>query len=81
MRDTSPCSEALERIHPYLDGEMTRWRRWRVSRHLRGCIDCDGMYSFEDQLKALIKQGCAEDVPDEVVDRLKQFLRDNDCEC
>ena len=81
MSDNQPCADALQRIYPYLDGEVTTWRRWWVRRHLRHCPPCEDLYDFEDRLKAMVREKCSEEVPDEVVDRLRQFLRTNDCDC
>ena len=28
------------RLGAYLDGELSRWKRWKVDNHLRQCPDC-----------------------------------------
>ena len=71
-----PCDDAMARLYPYLDGELTAFRRWRVKAHLRNCDGCDGAYSFEERLKLVIRERCAEDVPDEFMERLRSVLRD-----
>lgn len=76
MSDGNNCDDALARLYPYLDGELTAYRRWRVKVHLRKCTGCGAAYSFEERLKLVIRQRCQEDVPDEFVERLRAVLRD-----
>ena len=75
------CHEAMERIYPYLDGELTAYKRTKIRWHLRHCEMCPSVYSFEEQLKILVHDRAREEVPDEVVERLRTFLRDHDCDC
>ena len=70
------CDEALSRIYPYLDGEVTVYRRFRVRRHLRKCHNCTGAFSFEERLKIVIRERSHEDPPPEFLDRLRLYLRD-----
>jgi mycothiol system anti-sigma-R factor len=75
------CHEAMERIYPYLDGELTPYKRARIRWHLRKCEMCPDVYDFESRLKQVVHDQAQEEVPDDVVDRLLHFLRDNDCDC
>jgi hypothetical protein len=36
------CSQFQRRLSAYLDGESSRWSRWKVETHLRYCPDCAG---------------------------------------
>lgn len=74
------CSEAIAQVYQYLDAEMTWWRRKRVRWHLRKCRGCDGAFRFEAHLKSLVRRGCAEDAPPELLERLRSFLRENGVE-
>jgi len=76
MSERHDCDDALASLYPYLDGELTAFRRWRVKTHLRKCNGCGAAYSFEERLKIVIKDRCQEDVPDEFIDRLRAVLRD-----
>ena len=68
------CHDAITRIYPYLDGEITLYRRFRVRRHIRKCRDCGPAFSFEEQLKVVIRERCHEDPPPEFLDRLRAYL-------
>lgn len=72
MRDK--CHDALTRLYPYLDGEVTAYRRFRVRRHLRKCGNCGPAFSFEEQLKIVIRERSQEDPPPEFMDRLRQYM-------
>ncbi len=37
------CPEFESRLSSYLDGELSRWRRWKVETHVRYCSDCAEM--------------------------------------
>ncbi len=68
------CEDAIERLYPYLDGEINSYRKWQIRRHLKSCPPCDSAFVFEQKLKAVIKERTREDVPPEVISRLQEFL-------
>jgi mycothiol system anti-sigma-R factor len=70
------CSKAQAQVYTYLDGEMTWYRRTRIWWHLRRCPPCADGFSFEEHLKHRIHDGCLEDVPEELIERLRAFLRE-----
>lgn len=37
------CVEFQRRLSAYMDGELSRWKRWKVETHVRGCAECAGM--------------------------------------
>lgn len=71
------CHEAQARVYGYLDGEISRYRAWRIRRHLRRCRPCTDGFSFEQKFMQKIHDDCVEDVPEELVSRLKTFLSEN----
>ncbi len=73
------CDDALDRIYPFLDGEMTWIHRAKVRWHLRHCPPCGDLYDFEERLKVRVGEGARVDVEDDVVARLKGFLDENGC--
>jgi mycothiol system anti-sigma-R factor len=72
------CDQAVERIYFYLDGEITWYRRLRINWHLRSCRMCEGAYDFEHRFRSVVRDKCSEDVPDELLERLRSVLREND---
>jgi len=73
----SDCHKAREKVYHYLDGEVSRYRRWRIERHLRRCPPCTGGFSFESKLQQRIREDCVDDVPEEFMARLTTFLDQN----
>ena len=72
------CDETVARIYPYLDGEVTWYRRMRVRMHLRNCHGCHDAFAFEEQLKVTIRTKSRSEPPPEFIDRLRDYLRDNE---
>ncbi len=71
------CREAQAEVYTYLDGEMGFFRKWRMKRHLRDCPPCADGFSFESKLQQKVREDCVEDVPEELMVRVKTFLRQN----
>lgn len=69
------CTETIEHLYSYLDGETSRLQRWRMKRHLRRCPPCEDGFVFEERLKVRVREGCREEIPRELVERLQTFLR------
>ena len=69
------CDDATAKLYNYLDGETRAFRRWRVRRHLRVCFSCEEGAKFEARLKMRIKEGCREDLPRELEDKIRAFIR------
>ena len=38
----------------YLDGELTVWRRWTITRHLDKCPPCAQGFDFEVELRQVV---------------------------
>ena len=72
------CHEATARLYRYLDGEMTFFRRVWIRRHLRRCPPCNGGFEFERRLKERVARDCMDPMPQELYDRLVQFLRQHE---
>ncbi len=68
------CGKADRRMYRYLDGEITVWRRWRITRHLRRCPPCANGYDFEVELREVIATRCRDEVPDELKRRIEAAL-------
>lgn len=70
-----PCAEAHRRVYGYLDGEIGPYRRWKIRRHLRRCPPCQDGFDFETKLQKRVRDGCREDIPRELLDRLRASIR------
>ncbi len=69
------CEETIERLYFYLDGELTEQRRIEISRLLDLCGPCVGAYGFEAELRKLVANRCKERVPDALIARVADALR------
>ncbi len=61
------CSEVLERVYEYLDGEMDRERVHVIREHLEECSPCLREFGLEEAVKTLVKRSCGrDDVPSDL---------------
>ena len=78
------CEKAFHRMYPYLDGELTVWRRWTIARHLEQCPPCGQGFGFEIELRQVIASRCRDEVPQDLRRRIADALglegRDRDLE-
>jgi len=68
------CDKTYVRMYRYLDGEITVWRRWRITRHLVKCPPCANGYDFEIELREVIATRCRDTVPDDVKRRIAEAI-------
>jgi mycothiol system anti-sigma-R factor len=68
------CEKASARMYRYLDGEMTVWRRWKISRHLHRCPPCADGFDFEVEVRQVVAVRCRDDVPPELRRRIADAL-------
>lgn len=68
------CEQAASRLHDYLDGELGRWRRIAVSRHLDACPFCSQGFRFEVALRRVLVTKCRDDVPVHLAQRVAEAL-------
>jgi mycothiol system anti-sigma-R factor len=68
------CTEALERLEAYLDGELPETRVADLAEHLRACSPCADRVSFEEQLRTLVRRRCVDHAPRDLVDRVRLRL-------
>ncbi len=71
------CDQAIEQVYYFLDGEITWYKRVRVRRHLRRCSGCSDAYAFETRFKSVLRSKCRDDMPPELIDRLRAFLQEH----
>jgi mycothiol system anti-sigma-R factor len=68
------CVEAVHLLYHYLDGELTTERRVLIRQHLDDCPPCGQAFDFETELRVVIAQKCREQVPPELVERVRKAL-------
>jgi len=65
------CSEVIEKVYLYLDGEIDDEARATVREHLDECAPCLRKFGLEQDVKALVARCCGGEVaPDSVRERL-----------
>lgn len=65
------CSEVLDRVYEYLDGEMGEHDVAKIRQHLEECRPCLSQYDIDLALKALLRRSCTcEAAPEELRTRI-----------
>ena len=71
------CSEVIEKVYLYLDGEIDDTARSKVREHLDECAPCLRQYGLEQDVKALVARCCGGDTaPDGLKERLLVRLQE-----
>ena len=69
-----PCTEVLERVYSYLDGEASEVDTAKIRQHLDECGPCLREYGLEEAVKRLVHRHCGHDAaPGEL--RIKVLTR------
>ena len=71
----SGCDHAIEHIYFYLDHEINWYRRLRIRRHLRKCNYCCGAFEFEERLLTVVRERGRDDLPEELLSKLRALIR------
>ena len=53
-----PCSEVLERLYTYLDGEIEGQGYAQIREHLDECGPCLREYGLEEAVKRVVQKHC-----------------------
>jgi mycothiol system anti-sigma-R factor len=72
------CSEVLDKVYEFLDGEVSEADRARIGQHLDECGPCLRQYGLERAVKALVLRSCTCDQAPEqlrvrIVARIRQI--------
>ena len=54
----TPCSEVLDRVYSYLDGELDGSGRADIRQHLEECGPCLREYGLEEAVKRVVQKHC-----------------------
>lgn len=68
------CEDALTELQRFLDGELPVSELEQIRQHLVDCFPCADRASFEEQLRSIVRRGCAETAPSTLVDRIRLEL-------
>ncbi|XVQ84695.1 mycothiol system anti-sigma-R factor [Microbispora siamensis] len=73
----TPCSEVLDRVYTYLDGELDNDRIAEIRKHLDECGPCLEEYGLEEAVKRLVAKHCGcdpvpQDLRSKVLTRIEQ---------
>jgi mycothiol system anti-sigma-R factor len=55
------CSEVIEKVYLYLDGEATSSDRAKIKQHLDECAPCLRKYGLEEVVKSMVRRSCGHD--------------------
>lgn len=61
-----PCSEVLDRVYEYIDGELDTQRVHLIKEHLDECSPCLKEFGLEESVKAIVKRSCSDPAPAEL---------------
>ena len=71
------CSEVLEAVYSFLDGEMDDDVRRKIRTHLDECSPCLRQFGIEQEVKILVARCCgAERAPDALRVRIVTRIRE-----
>ena len=69
-----PCFDAVNVLFHYLDGELTEARRTTISTHIEVCGSCLSTYSFQTELRTVVRTRSITKVPDALRARIANEL-------
>ena len=68
------CSNALQDLWTFIDGELTDTKRAHITSHLDDCPPCYEAYDFEVELRVVVSQRCRDEVPEELRNRIADII-------
>lgn len=67
----TPCSEVLDKLYTYIDGELEENNCQQIRRHLDGCDPCLEEYGLDEAVKKIVAKHCGGDpVPLDLRDKV-----------
>ena len=69
-----PCSEVLDRVYEYLDGELNKERVHEIKNHLEECAPCLREFGLEEAVKSIVKRSCSDPAPAELRAKVMQRI-------
>ena len=68
------CSDVVEAVYLYLDGELASEAIEEIKQHLDECSPCLREYGVEQEVKSLIARSCCESAPEQLRVAIQQRL-------
>jgi mycothiol system anti-sigma-R factor len=68
------CEDLAERIERFLDGELDVAEARELDSHLDDCLPCTQERELRARLRELVREGCAERAPAELIERVRARL-------
>jgi mycothiol system anti-sigma-R factor len=68
------CEDLAERIERFLDGDLDGEETRELDEHLDDCLPCTAERELRGRIRALVREGCAERAPAELVERVRASL-------
>jgi anti-sigma factor (TIGR02949 family) len=71
------CDQVLRDLEAFIDGELPRGRAMVIAEHLATCSPCFGRGEFRRRVQVIIRSKCggSEDLPPDLVERVRQAIR------
>lgn len=69
------CDESIQKLYQYLDSELDQETADQIRTHLEECGPCWDSFDFERRLKAVVHSHLSEDMPDELLDKVRDLIR------
>ncbi len=64
------CERCEEIMQPFLDRQLTAEEQGTAEAHLSECAYCNVRYTFENELRVLVKKACNEEMSPELKAKL-----------
>jgi mycothiol system anti-sigma-R factor len=58
----TPCTEVLDQVYAYLDGELGAPDCDKIRQHLDECGPCLAEYGLDEMVKQLVRKHCGHDL-------------------
>jgi mycothiol system anti-sigma-R factor len=68
------CEDLAERIERFLDGDLDAAEARELDSHLADCLPCVRERDLRSRLRELVREGCVERAPVELVERVRARL-------
>jgi mycothiol system anti-sigma-R factor len=68
------CADLAERIERFLDGDLDQSEARELDAHLDDCLPCTSERDLRGRIRALVREGCSERAPVELVERVRASL-------